>query len=1108
MTPRRPDAADDEFADRLCAYHESLAQAGPDETAPPEAADTPTELAPRLARAQRCLQTLGRVRALLRPAESPASDDRGIAWSAQSPPATIGRFRVLETLGRGGAGIVLLALDPRLGRRVALKIPRPETLVSEELRRRFLREARAAGSLSHPGIVAVHEVGEAGPVAWIACEFCPGLSLARWLQQRSSGVAPRAVAVLVAAMADAIEHAHQRGILHRDLKPGNVLLVAVSDDGAAAADQDLATLAPKVADFGLAKLLDEAADETRSGTSLGTPAYMAPEQAEYRAELIGPATDIYGLGAILYELLAGRPPHRGQSGEETLRRVLIEEPPLPRVLNPLVPRDLEAIAMRCLEKHPQRRYPSAANLAADLRRFLAGEPTQARPLGLAAMALRWSRRRPWAAAFAGLLVVATAGLAAGAVWHVARLERELAENRRLRQAGEVREQVLRRDRYLIDMRLAHRAWNEGKLDQLLHTLKKYQPARGQPDERDFLWHYLWWLGHQQLATYGDHGGEVLDASPSPDGRLVATASADRALRIFEVETGRLRATLRGHEVGPEGQGNVNCVLFTADGRRLVTGGDDRTVRVWNIAASSPSATLRAHEGDVLCLALHPRQPILASAGVDHTIRLWNLDTGASLGTLDGHQHWVRGLAFRPSGQLVSVSHDDTLKVWDVESRQCQATLTLDLKDPTCLALHPSGDWAAAGGTNRKVQVVDLAKQRVATTLDGNDDWVRSVAFSSDGRRLAAGGTAPAVRIWSCDTVDSPKLSHTMPAHTARVRSVRFVGGGDRLVTAAGDGAAKLWDLAAYGYGQHFASLDKPVIWVSTSADGCMLAVSAGSQAKVWDVPGRRLVAAINTESEQSQGCALSTDGQRLLSGGDRAPTLLWDLRQKTLIKRLPDAGGQIDFVAISPGGDLAATSSGEPDVRLWNLPAGTPAGVLRIQEPDSLGRVEFSPDGKLLATSCHGLQCVIVWDLASQRQVRRLPLAIERFAFSPDGRHLASGANDRTVRVWDVVSGAVAHRLLGHEDEVRAVAYSPDGRLLASLADHGPLRIWSLENNEEVLSISRTGRWRRHLAFVNGGRALLAAAADAQERTELVLLGSVPSGRAGSRPTKEDRETK
>ena len=356
----------------LLAFDEGLANGSTADAF--DLTSVPPELSAELRGAQDCLWLLHAA------SRAGQLDDLAPSTAARqsAEPATlesierIGRFTIVRELGRGGHGIVFLAIDPNLGRRVALKVPRPEALITPDLRRRFLREAEAAGSLRHGNLVTVYEAGEDGPLCYLAIEYCDGPTLAQWLKEHCDAVSPRLAAEFVAMLAAGVEHAHSLGVLHRDIKPSNVLLeplAMVRPDDALAAPL-LSTFTPKLTDFGLAKLMERQDDETRGGALLGTPAYMAPEQAAGRMRDVGVATDVYGLGVLLYEVLTGRAPFRGESDPDTLRRVCIDEPLLPSVLRPGLSRDLEAICLKCLEKKPARRYAAAAELVEDLRRYL------------------------------------------------------------------------------------------------------------------------------------------------------------------------------------------------------------------------------------------------------------------------------------------------------------------------------------------------------------------------------------------------------------------------------------------------------------------------------------------------------------------------------------------------------------------------------------------------------------------------------------------------------------------------------------------------------------------------------------------------------------------
>jgi tetratricopeptide (TPR) repeat protein len=423
VTSSNPDAGGDSVLDTAVALLDDLLAAG----VTPDALDMaalPDDVRAGVADRLSCLLKL---RALAGPVADTPSAERtpGPVPADGDPvaPCRFGRFTIERELGRGGYGIVYLAHDPRLGRRVALKVPRREALLDPGARDRLRHEARAAALLDHPNIVPVHEAGSVGPVWFVVSAYCPGPSLGEWLAGRTTAVTTADAARLVAAVADGVHHAHARGILHRDLKPGNILLQRSEiGDQKSEGPTDFGPLtsdvSPKVADFGLSKILSGGDGEaTGSGAMVGTPLYMSPEQAEGRVKDVTAMTDVWALGVILYELLTGNPPYRADSPLQVLRRVTTEAPLPPRAVRASVPRDLEAVCLKCLEKAPARRYPTAADLAADLRQFLAGKPVRARRPGPVEQALRWASRHPARALSVAVAVLLPTAAALGAGWH-------------------------------------------------------------------------------------------------------------------------------------------------------------------------------------------------------------------------------------------------------------------------------------------------------------------------------------------------------------------------------------------------------------------------------------------------------------------------------------------------------------------------------------------------------------------------------------------------------------------------------------------------------------------------------------------------------------------
>jgi eukaryotic-like serine/threonine-protein kinase len=565
-----------------------------------------------------------------------------------------------------GYGVVYKARHLALKRTVALKMIRACGHTDPAELARFRLEAEAVARLQHPNIVQIHEVGEAGGLPYCALEFVEGGSLAGKIDGKP--LPAREAAKLVEALARAVQLAHSRNVVHRDLKPANVLLTAYGT--------------PKVTDFGLARQLDSDSGATQAGAVMGTPSYMAPEQASGSSHEAGPAADIYALGAILYECLAGRPPFKGKTVVETLDQVRTQEPAPPSRFRAGVPLDLETICLKCLRKEPEKRYVSAAELAGDLVRYQCGEPIQARPVGVGERVLKWVRRRPMVAALVGLVFLATAAGLGGIAWAYgeALAEKKAADNakddalKQKKAADDAKDDALKQknaaEQALANSQvmLADAAWRGGNVGLALDRLDEV-PA----DLRRWEWRYLKRTSSGSLFTLYEHTGPVYSVAFSPDGARLASGSHDGTVKVWDARTGQELRTLKGHT------DVVRSVAFSPDGARLASGseGFDRArkslvgeVKVWDARTGQELLTLKGHTGYVSSVAFSPDGARLASGSSDKTVRVWDARTGQELHTLKGHTGVVTSVAFSPEGQRV-VTRDqkgETI-VWDLTNGQ-------------------------------------------------------------------------------------------------------------------------------------------------------------------------------------------------------------------------------------------------------------------------------------------------------------------------------------------------------------------------------------------------------------------------------------------------------
>src|SRR5262245_26720734 len=579
-------------------------------------------------------------------ADGEPTDGDEVEWPNGTQVRYFGDYELKRVLGRGGMGVVYQAKQLSLNRPVALKMLRAGDLAGGDELRRFQVEAEAVATLDDPHIVPVYEVGEHHGRRYFSMKLIPGGSLAGRLADYAAE--PKAAARLMAVVARAVHHAHQRGILHRDLKPANIL---IDDEGR-----------PHVTDFGLAKRVEAGDELTLSGAIMGTPGYMAPEQASGRRSAITTAADVYGLGAILYAMLTGRPPFQADSVLETLDQVRDQPPEPPSQLNRRVGRDLETICLKCLEKDPRRRYDSAAAVAADLERYLAGEPILARRTGLVERAAKWARRRPAIAALLGLIALVAALGVAGIAWQwreavaarneVAAKARDLTRlNSELESTLSERESTL----YLSRIALAERSLHEGNMPQADQALEACQP-----DLRGWEWRCLRQLRHKPPRRLTGHSKYVTSLAYSPDGLRIATGSADGTVKLWEATTGALIRTHEGHT------GLVYALAFSPDGTRLASASHngDGKIRITDVATGREMDPLNDGGHTIWGLAFSPDGVHLASAS-DKTVKIWDTTAGKQKDTLEGQAARVNSVAYSRDGKRLAAGVDGTtVKVWD------------------------------------------------------------------------------------------------------------------------------------------------------------------------------------------------------------------------------------------------------------------------------------------------------------------------------------------------------------------------------------------------------------------------------------------------------------
>jgi WD40 repeat protein/tRNA A-37 threonylcarbamoyl transferase component Bud32 len=1008
-------------------------------------------------------------------AEPATSDDLAVGpppMPAPPPMSRLAEYELLEEIGRGGMGVVFKARHVRLGRIVALKMILGGALARPDDLQRFETEAAAAAQLQHVNIVALYEVGAFENQPYFSMEYISGTSLA---ERVVLGPLPgRRAAAYLEATARALHYAHGRGIIHRDLKPGNVLL----DDN----DQ------PKVTDFGLAKLITTDSGQTRTGAVLGTPSYMSPEQAAGRKDL-GPAADIYSLGAILYELLTGKPPFAGETPLATINLVAEQEPLSPRLLNPAVDLDLETICLKCLEKDPRRRYLSAGELADDLHRYLDGEPITARRLGWLGRTAKWCRRKPaWAAVFAAA-ILAVAGFVAFAII-TAREERELREKA---QSAEhialVREKVMRHLLYTAEVRRAQRSLEQADLGRTASLLKHWTPAPDQPrtweDLRDWDWYFLEEWAKSRLA-FGDHPGRATALAFRPDGRQLASAGGDAGkpgeINVRLVSSGALLQVLKGHT------DLVTTLAYHPTRNMLASAGYDKTIRLWDLDTGEQIVALKGHGAHISSVAFSPDGTAIASAGGDRTVRIWTFDVEhpnprAPVRVLDGHTAEVTAVAFAPDGaHLASGSHDKTIKIWRLADGTVAKVLHGHKGEVNCLAYSARGDILGSGGGQRgqgsqrgEVRTWDVASGKPLFLRYGLSQRILSLAYGRDGK-LAAGGSDGLIRVWRNHLASEALLFRGDPQ---LVYAVAFSPDGQTLASAGRSGRVSLWNSSG---GMETLSLTAPTEMqaVAFGPGGRRLAAAGrapDAPLLVWDLHDATRLPAVYRGHTGSVLCvAFAPDGHRLGSGGEDRTVRLIDLN----IPPAPPVvlqghGGPVAALAFRPDGRMLATASNADDaIRLWDAETGTLHKLLH-GHTNGVQALAFSPGGERLASAGYGGN-IHIWNVPAGTSAMTLTGhkgLVNAVAFSPTGQEVASAGNDKTIRIWDLTRRGDVRVLEGSAAEVVTLAWHPGGRRLASTGPDRTVRVWDIVTKQEVLELPEFSGPLRALAFGPDGSTLV-----------------------------------
>jgi len=943
-----------------------------------------------------------------------APDFSGETVSAEEPPSlsrlpvplALGKFQLIEVVGQGGFGTVYRGKDTELGRDVAVKFPKKDMLGTDKERERFIREARSAAALRHPNLVPIYEVGGTHERPFIVSAFVEGSTLSKALAARK--FEPHEAAKIVRDLAKALHYAHEKGIIHRDVKPANIML----DEHAE----------PFLMDFGLARRDGEAVI-THEGTILGTPAYMSPEQAQGRP--VDARTDVYSLGVVLYELLTCERPFQGNV-QSVLHQVVNAEPPSPKLANRAVPPDLEQICLKCLEKAPDDRYASAQELERDLSRFLEGLPVGARPISRVARGWRWARRHPKTAIL--IAVTAVLGISLPVVQTINRYE-VARSNRRLDEEKENARLVEEANRARLEKLFVSRGNERIEAGNPMLALPWFAAAleplpEGAPSNAAHRVRLVTTMEGQRLSRFWRARGPIISVARCPTRPLLAIApSAPQAAVLDLGIPARPPLALR----------HPNTLLqcaFSPEGKRLVLSCTDHNVRVWLTSALSGIPLILRHDSMPTCIAFDPGGRLLAVATEGGAVHLWDVSTGALLAPVLGHPNTVNHLAFNSEGSLLAAAGSDgAMHLWSAATRAEVAVRKLG-GPVNYVGFGPGGELLLAGSDDGTVRAWDAKSHDQKFEFSVSSPVVR-LAFSADGSLMAAGCGNGRVHVWNLKTQDAVQGDFR---HEQSVRSLSFSSDGQTLVTAGDDDTVRVWNLKTGLAKTPPFVCTGHVEWAELTDDQQhVMAAGLDGILREWS-----LANALRTEHRCAdivapENVTSSPNGRWLLLSGEKGRPVLCDLSApRFAATTLPDTPGCLR-AAFAPDGNSLVVVGTKGELSLWDL-SQQPKLIRRQRGNGLLKDVRFSPDGQSLVTAnIDGSARVFSLARAEAILTLRHGLGLKRAFFNSDGHKIYTVGGPRGLCLWDVGSGNVVSEYRDASYEIDDCRLTRDGRLLLAV---------------------------------------------------------------------------